>query len=104
MTEEFENFDHITERMRDKPSKPYAYDRRSTGTAKMVEMVLVGVVTAAIIHFFSLPRFEEKIENEQRELVKLRQDFDQLRRDLYVPRGSGTSATLEPFESIADTK
>lgn len=65
-----------------------ATNTKLPSVTRVIEAILIGGLTAAIIHIFSLPRFEERIETNTRTIVELRSEVAQLRRDLYVPRGS----------------
>lgn len=75
-------------------------ERRKPGLADIVQMVVIGGVTAAVIHMFSLPRFEEKIDENNRLIVKLELRLDKLQQDMYVPRGS-KAVILDDFKKTA---
>lgn len=95
--EEFEDFESISRK-----DKRQDRDRAIPGVTEIVKAVLIGGITAAVIHLFSLPRLEEKIDNQAHALTELRQEYAELRRDLYVPRSGHLSSLdqLEPFASV----
>lgn len=82
----------------------FGYGKRPPGLTKIVEMVLIGAVTAGIIHLFSLPRIEERLDqlarNQERAEARYDREIGEIKHDLYVPR-SGHKVALEPFQSLA---
>lgn len=68
---------------------------------QIIQAVLIAGITAVMIHIFSIPKLEERIDDLARSVGRIRDEQIRLRNDLYQPR---TTNKLSTFEPVAEGK
>jgi hypothetical protein len=76
-------------------------DRRHSpaiiSTVRIVEAVVIAAMTALLVHVYSIPKIEEKLETMAHQIIELKQENAEFRRDFYAPR-NGKLAAYEPIK------
>lgn len=85
-------------------------DRRALpsllNASSIFQAVLISAITGTLVHVFSIPKLEEKIDNLTNQLAELKAEQRKIREDFYAPRFSHSGERLQDFEpaNIAATK
>jgi hypothetical protein len=76
------------------------------GVSAIFQAVLISAITGTLVHVFSIPKLEEKIDNLTGQIAELKAEQRKIREDFYAPRFSHSGERLQDFEpaNIAATK
>lgn len=60
-------------------------------STRIVEAVLIAAITALVSYIVTIPKLEQKIENQADQLKDIREELRAMRQDFYVPFSRGMS-------------
>lgn len=74
------------------PEKP-----ERSGASDIIKAALIAGITGVIIHVFSIPRLEGKIDSLTASIIEIKEEQRKMRSELYQPRavGNGKLASFE---------
>ena len=85
----------------DEDEEPAIPDRSPSpaiiSTVRVVEAVVIAAITALLVHVYSIPKIEEKLESMSKQIVELKQENAEFRRDFYMPR-NGKLTSYQPVK------
>lgn len=76
----------------------YNRGQQPFGVSAIFQAVLISAITGTLVHVFSIPKLEEKIDSLSSQIAELKAEQRKIREDFYTPRFSHFSEKLQDFE------
>lgn len=68
----------------------------SVNATRLIEAILIAALTSLVTYVTSIPKLEEKVNNQSAEIAEMKKTLNEIQHDFYTPFGRGTPTQGRP--------